>query len=87
MPPWFHGRLEDSWYKSQCSSHIRARKLEETMLYNEVQPRIRGHDNPNQYTHATVYKVDDQQGHTLSHRELSPYSVVTYMGGESEKNT
>ena len=41
------------------------------------------------HTHTIKYKIDDQQGHTISHEELCSvalrYSVVTYTRGGSGK--
>ena len=56
--------------KSQYSFHIYARKLVETVLYKKIQPHIGGHDNPHQCTHAAVYRMDNQQRPTSSHRGL-----------------
>ena len=37
------------------------------------------------HTHTTIHKTDNQEGPTVEHRELSQYSIITYMGKESEK--
>ena len=38
-----------------------------------------------QHIHTTIYKIDKRHGPTISHRELTQYSVITSMGNESEK--
>ena len=41
------------------------------------------------HIHTIIYKIEDQQGHTVSHEELCSvalrYSVVTYTRGGSGK--
>ena len=34
---------------------------------------------------TTVYKIYNQQGPTIQQRKLTQYSVITYVGKESEK--
>ena len=36
-------------------------------------------------THVTIYKIDNQQGPTVQHRELYQYLVLTQNGNDSEK--
>ena len=35
--------------------------------------------------HTTVYKIDTQRGYLYSAGNSTPYSLITYMGKESEK--
>ena len=37
------------------------------------------------HMHTTIYKIDNQRGPTVYHRELYSVSVITYKGKESEK--
>ena len=39
-----------------------------------------------QHIHTTIYEIDNQQGPIYSTGNSTQYSVITYMGKESEKN-
>ena len=39
----------------------------------------------NEQIHTTIHKTDNQQGLTIKHTDSTQYSVITYMGKESEK--
>ena len=58
-------------------------------MYGHQREKVRGRDKLRRWdlhTHTTIYRVDNQQGPTVQRRNYTQYSVIIYMGKESEKD-
>ena len=58
-------------------------------MYGYQREKVRGRDKLrhwDEHIHTTIYKVDNQQGPTIQHRNYTQHSVMIYMGKESEKD-